>query len=150
MHFNNCLFFLFPSLPCVKLIDKHRINYPDLQQIHLTQKGHSMKKVALSVLTACCVFMFAGVSVAANSWDTCSLERLGVAGTDDNLLKVTDCKISANDGKWLQLVNQKDRSLAVVLTALSIPKKVKLNADFATATTSGSAYGAIEVIYIDQ
>lgn len=109
-----------------------------------------MKKMILSAVTLSCVLMFAGSSIAANTWDTCGIQRLGVSGTSANLFKVTSCGTSGNNDKWLSLVNQKDTSMAVLLTAISLGKEVKLNADFATATTTGSAYGAVEVIYLDN
>ena len=110
-----------------------------------------MKKIMLGVMALSFVFMFAGTSMAAMSWDaSCGIERIGVAGDADNIFKVTSCSVSANDGKWLQLVKQKDTAMATLLTAFSLGNEVKLNADFAAATTDGSAYGPVEVIYMNK
>lgn len=109
-----------------------------------------MKKIMLGLMTLSFVFMFVGSSVAAMSWDTCGIERIGVAGDTDNLFKVTSCGTSANNGIWLQLVKQKDTSMATLLTALSLGKKVKINADFAAGSTGGSSYGPVETIYLDN
>jgi len=107
-----------------------------------------MKKIILGLLTFACVTAFASSAIAA--WDTCAVERTGVVGTSTSLIKVTDCGTSGNNGKWLSLGNQTDRSLAVVLTAISLGKKVKINANFAGADTSGSAVGAIYTIYLNN
>lgn len=107
-----------------------------------------MKKVFLGLLTFACVTAFASSALAA--WDTCSVERTGVLGSDLALIKVTNCGTSANDGKWLSIGNQADRSLAVVLTAISLGKQIKLDANFAGANTTGSEIGAISTIYLNN
>jgi len=108
-----------------------------------------MKKGIIAGVAIFCSLMFAGSALAL--WDTCAIERLGVAGPSDNLVKVKNCEeYSAHDGRWLKVVNQKDTSMATLLTALSLNKKVKLNADFASGNTSGSSYGDIWTIYLDN
>ena len=107
-----------------------------------------MKKGIIVGVAIFCCLMFAGSVLAA--WDTCAIQRLGVNGASDNLLKVKSCGNSSNNDKWLRVTSQKDTSMAVLLTALSLNKKVKLNADFANGTTNGSSYGSIWVIYLDN
>jgi hypothetical protein len=109
-----------------------------------------MKKILLGLMALSFVFMLVGSSVAANTWDTCAIDRIGVAGDSDNLFKVKSCGIASNDGKWLQLVKQKDTSMATLLTALSLGKKVKINADFAAGDTVGSSYGPVETLYLNN
>ena len=109
-----------------------------------------MKRIMLGVGTLAFVFMFSSASMAAMTWDTCNIKRIGASGDSDNLLKVVNCKNRANDNKWLQLVKQKDTSMATLLTALSLGKKVKLYADFAAGTITGSAYGPVETMYLDN
>ncbi len=107
-----------------------------------------MKKGIIAGMAIISSLMFAGSALAA--WDTCAIERLGVAGTSDNLLKVTSCGSSSNNGKWLIVRSQKETSMATLLTALSLNKKVKLNADFANGSSNGSSYGTIWTIYLDN
>lgn len=109
-----------------------------------------MKKILMGITVASFVLTFAGASIAAMSWDTCGIKQIGAAGDADNLLKVTACGVAANNDKWLKLVKQKDTAMATMLTAFSLDKKVKLNADFAAGNTSGSAYGPVETIYLSK
>ena len=109
-----------------------------------------IKKMMVGVGILAFVLMFVNVSMAAMSWDTCSVKRIGTSGDSDNLLKVGNCDNSANNDKWLQLVKQQDTSMATLLTAISLGKKVKLYADFDAGTTTGSAYGPVETIYMDN
>ena len=109
-----------------------------------------MKKIMLGVMTLSFVFTLTATSMAAMSWDTCGIKQIGAAGDADNLLKVTECGKSANNDKWLTLVKQKDTAMATMLTAFSLGKKVKLNADFAAGNTTGSAYGPVETIYLSK
>ena len=109
-----------------------------------------MKKTMTGIVTLVFVVMFASVSMAGMTWDTCAIKRIGTSGDSDNLFKVTGCKISANNDKWLKLVKQKDTAMATLLTAFSLGKKVKLYADFGAATTSGSSMGPVENIYMDK
>jgi len=110
----------------------------------------NMKKIVAGVAALACVCMFTSVSMAGMSWDTCAIKRIGTSGDQDNLFKVTSCKNSANNDKWLKLVKQKDTAMATLLTAFSLGKKVKLYADFGAATTSGSSMGPVENIYMDK
>ncbi len=111
-----------------------------------------MKKLILTALTLSFVGVFASSAMA--TWDTCTILQVGVAGTDENFFKVGVCDGSndtaagVNDGKWLTLVQQQDTSMATLLTAFSLGASVKVNADFATASTDGSALGAVETIYL--
>ena len=107
-----------------------------------------MKKGIIAGIAIFCSLMFAGSALAA--WDTCALDRLGVAGESDNLVKVKSCGNQGNNGKWLIVRSQKDTSMATLLTALSLNKKVKLNADFAGGSGDGSSYGTIWTIYLDN
>ncbi len=109
-----------------------------------------MKHLVQAAMILTFVFMFAASSMA--EWDVCGVQRIGAEGADANLLKVTNCELSkgGNDGKWLYIKNQKDVSMATLLTAFSMSKKVKLNADFANANTTGSKRGAVEVIYVNE
>ncbi len=107
-----------------------------------------MKKVFLGLLTVSIIATFASSALA--TWDTCSIQRVGVTGSDTTIFKVGTCDTSANDGKWLAITQQKDRSLATLLTGVSLTKSLKINADFAAATTSGTVYGAVTTLYLDQ
>ena len=109
-----------------------------------------MKKIMAGIAVLACVCMFASVSMAGMTWDTCAIQRIGTSGDTDNLFKVTGCGNSANNDKWLQLVKQKDTAMATLLTAFSLGKKVKLYADFGVATTTGSSMGPVENIYMDK
>ena len=107
-----------------------------------------MKKGIIAGIAIFCSLMFAGSALAA--WDTCGIERLGVTGTSDNLIKVTSCDNGGNNGKWLTLVNQKDTSMATLLTAFSLNKRVKFNADFVNASKDGSVYGVVWTLYLNN
>ncbi len=109
-----------------------------------------MKKLILGAMALSIVSLFASTSMAAMSWDTCAIDRIGVAGAGDNLFKVTACGVAANDGIWLQLVQQNDTAMATLLTAFSLGKPVKINADFAAGSTNGSSYGPVETLYLNK
>lgn len=105
-----------------------------------------MKKFVLGAAVISCVVMFAGVSMAAFTWDTCSIDRIGVSGDSDNVFKVKDCVISANSGNWIMISKQKDTSMATLLTALSLGKQVKMQADFADT----GYYKPLESLFLNQ
>ncbi len=107
-----------------------------------------MKKLMVALTLLTCV-VFASTSFAA--WDTCKVKRIGSIGTSTTSIKVDNCKGgSANNGKWLAIVNQVDRQMAVTLTARSLQAYIKVDADFASATTNGSTLGAISTIYLEE
>ncbi len=107
------------------------------------------KKLFLGLITCSLIAAFATISFA--SWDTCIIQRLGVTGSDTTVFKVGTCEDdSSNNGKWLAITQQKDRSLATLLTGVSLTKSLKINADFAAATTNGSVYGNVTTLYLDQ
>jgi hypothetical protein len=107
------------------------------------------KKLTYSAMACVLGITFSTASLAA-SWDTCAIERVGITGASEKLVKVTSCGSATNNGKWLSITNQPNASLATVLTAVGLVKKVKLNADFAGGSTDGSTTGAITTIYLDQ
>ncbi len=77
-----------------------------------------MKKLTLSLLTFSMILSLSSTSFAA--WDTCSIQRVGVTGSDTTIFKVGTCDTSSNNGKWLAITQQKDRSLATLLTGVSL------------------------------
>lgn len=107
-----------------------------------------MKKLMAALTLLTCVVAFASTSFA--SWDTCKVKRIGSIGNSTTSLKVGNCGISGNNDKWLAIVNQVDRQMAVVLTARSLGASIKVDADFASATTNGSTLGAITTIYLEE
>ena len=109
-----------------------------------------MKKIVLATIALTFVVAVAGTSVAA-TWDkACGIALIGVAGDSDNLFKVENCDQSAHNGMWLTLTKQKDTAMATLLTAFSLGKKVKISADWASATDTGTSYGAVEVLYLSN
>ncbi len=105
-----------------------------------------MKKGIITGIAIFCSLMFAGSALAA--WDVCAIDQIGVHSNSENLIKVSSCDNGGNNGKWLTLVNQKETSMATLLTAFSLNKRVKFNADFVNATTTGSTYGAVWTLYL--
>lgn len=109
-----------------------------------------MKKIVSAAIALTFVVAIAGTSVA-NEWDkACGIAQIGVTGDSDNLLKVENCDKSSHNDMWLSLTKQKDTAMATLLTAFSLGKKVKINADFASASTDGSTYGAVETLYLSN
>lgn len=108
------------------------------------------KNMMFGAVAIVSVVSFSTTAIAAPSWDTCAIQRMGVSGASTQSIKITSCGISSNNGKWLSITQQENASLATLLTALSLGKKVKINADYALGTTSGSAFGPINTIYLDQ
>lgn len=111
-----------------------------------------MKKnrLALSIVTGGLIASFSGAAMATLTWDTCDITRVGALGASTVAVKIENCK-NGNDDKWLNVLNQKNPSLAVLLTGLSLGNKVKMEAHFDLANTSGVATGAdINTIYLDQ
>ena len=108
------------------------------------------KKLTCSVIACVLGVTFSTASLAL-SWDTCGIQRVGVTGATGKLVKVTACEEdSTNSGKWLSITNQPNASLATVLSALGMAKKLKLHADFASGSANGTTTGAIETMYLDQ
>ena len=107
-----------------------------------------MKKGIIAGIAIFCSLMFAGSALAA--WDVCGIDRIGVTGSSDNLIKVKSCDNGGNNGKWLALVDQKDTAMATLLTAFSLNKRVKFNADFIAASKDGSVYGDVWTLYLND
>jgi hypothetical protein len=108
------------------------------------------KKLTYSVIACVLGVTFSTASLAAPSWDTCGIDRVGVTGASGKLVKVQSCGAAANNGIWLHIVSQPNASLSTLLTALGLAKKVKINADFALGSTTGLTTGPINTIYLDQ
>ncbi len=110
--------------------------------------GH--KKLVHSIVAGAIIASTSSVAMATLTWDTCGITRVGALGASTIAVKIESCK-NGNDGKWLNIANQQNPSLAVLLTGLSLGNKVKIEAHYNLANTSSVGAGAdIETIYLDQ
>lgn len=107
------------------------------------------KKLTYSAMACVLGVTFSTASLAALTWDTCGIDRVGVNEISEKLVKVQACGAAANNGKWLIIVNQPNASLSIFLTAKGLATKVKINADFALGSTSGATKGPIKAVYLD-
>ncbi len=108
------------------------------------------KKVVKSILGGIVVTALSTPALATLSWDTCAVKRLGVSGSAKKLIKIDSCGFLYNNDKWLTVTNQENASLATLLTALSLGKKVKMQAHYNTANTITDSGSNINIIYLDQ
>lgn len=110
----------------------------------------SRKKLVHSIVAGAVIASFSSIASASLTWDTCGITRVGALGASTIAVKIEDCK-NGNDDKWLNISNQKNPSLAVLLTGLSLGSKVKMEAHYDLANTESVGAGAdIETIYLDQ
>jgi hypothetical protein len=116
------------------------------------------KKIVHSILAGAVIATFSSAALATLSFDTCAIVRVGALGTEQSGLsqdtiavKLGSCGKSANSNKWLRVSKQSNPSLAVLLTGLSLKKKVKINAHWDRAnTTTVTDNATLETIYLDQ
>ncbi len=103
------------------------------------------------LITICAVVMFSGLTAgtasAAAAWYTVDIKEVGQAGNADSvLIRLAGDTGFATNGTWCKIVNQVDRSTAVVLTAFSLSKRVKVNVDL----NDGQSFHIINNIYLQQ
>ena len=103
------------------------------------------------------IFLLAGLSLfvgsvstvlAADEWfSSCSIERLGAVENQRVLIKLNHNDFDGGDN-WFEITATVgvDRGLAVLLTAMSLDKSVKIKADL----SDGNDYNEIIVIYLDN
>jgi len=103
------------------------------------------------------IFLLAGLSLfvgsvstafAADEWfSSCSIERLGAVEDQRVLIKLNHNDFDGGDN-WFEITSTVgiDRGLAVLLTAMSLDKSVKIKADL----SDGNDYNEIKVIYLDN
>ncbi len=101
------------------------------------------------------IFLLAGLSLfvgsvstvlAADDWySSCSIVRLGAVEDQKVLIKLSNDDFDEN---WFEITSTVgvDRGLAVLLTAMSLDKKVKIKADL----DDGNTYNEIKIIYLDN
>jgi hypothetical protein len=85
-------------------------------------------------------------ALAADDWySSCSIVRLGAVEDQKVLIKLSNDDFDEN---WFEITATVgvDRGLAVLLTAMSLDKKVKIKADL----DDGETYNEIKIIYLDN
>ena len=103
------------------------------------------------------IFLLAGLSLFVGSVSTaladeawfssCSIVRLGAIEDQRVLIKLEHNDFD-NGSNWFEITSTVgvDRGLAVLLTAMSLDKVVKIRADL----DDGNEFNEITVIYLDQ
>ncbi|MEA3548023.1 MAG: hypothetical protein U9R66_10210 [Thermodesulfobacteriota bacterium] len=109
-----------------------------------------LKKVIVLLAVLSLFVGSVGTVLAADEWfSSCTIERLGAVEDQRVLIKLNHNDFDGGDN-WFEITDTVgvDRGLAVLLTAMSLDKVVKIYAE--EPDGNASTYEEIKVIYIDQ